>query len=56
MVVYNPIWFQIVFYIAILGFPCLSGYMFYLAYDVFPKSGLIGSAAFIFLGVSTAYI
>ena len=55
MVVYNPKWLQIVLYIAIAGFPCLSGYMFYLAYESFPKPGLSGDV-FIFLGLGCVYI
>ena len=56
MVVYNPIWLQLVFYLGIAGFPCLSGYMFYLAYDYFLKAGLSGSLVLVFLGAGVAYI
>lgn len=56
MTVYNPIWLQIIFYIAIAGFPCLSLYMFYLAYEAYAQSGLAGAAGFLFLGVGIAYI
>ena len=56
MAVYNPIWLQFIFYIAIAGFPCLSGYMFYLAYEAFPNSGLSGAGVFLFLGLAVAYI
>jgi len=56
MVVHNPIWLQLIFYFAIAGFPCLSGYMFYLAYEVIPKSGFAGAGVFILLGAGVAYI
>ncbi|RUO38645.1 hypothetical protein CWE13_03085 [Aliidiomarina shirensis] len=56
MVVYNPIWIQFILYVAIVSFPCLSGYMFYLAYEALPKSGLSGAGIFIFLGAGVAYI
>ena len=56
MIVYNPIWLQFIFYFAIVGFPCLSGYMFYLAYAAFPNSGLSGTSVFLFLGFAVAYI
>lgn len=56
MVVYNPVWLQFIFYIAIAGFPCLSGYMFVLAYEAFLKTGLGGAGVFLFLGAGVAYI
>ncbi|MFT2092244.1 hypothetical protein [Paraglaciecola sp. 2405UD69-4] len=56
MVVYNPIWLQLIFYIGIIAFPCLSGYMFYLAYEAFSKTGISGTGIFLFLGVAVAYI
>ncbi len=56
MVVYNPAWLQIILYIAILGFPFLSGCMFYLAYEAFAKSSISGAVIFLFLGAGVAYI
>ncbi len=54
--VYNPRWFQVIIYIAVVGFPCLSAYMFYLAYEETTQNRLYTAAPFIFLGCGVAYI
>ncbi len=54
--VHNPVWLQVILYLAIAAFPCLSGYMFYSAYEAIHNSGLGGAVVFIFLGVGVAYI
>lgn len=56
MVVYNPKWLQMIFFLAIAGFPCLSIYMFYLAYGAFLNSGISGAAVLILIGGGGAYI
>lgn len=56
MVVYNPIWLQFILYIAIAGFPCLSGYMFVLAYEAFLETELGSVGVSLLLGTCAAYI
>jgi hypothetical protein len=54
--VYNPKWLQAIFYVGIAGFPCLSGYMFYLAFEVYLKTGISSAAVFVILGIGVSYI
>lgn len=54
--VYNPIWLQIICYAAIVGFPCLAGYIFYLGYEVYQKSGFFSGAIFFAFALGVSYI
>ena len=55
MIVYNPIWLQLILYAAIVVFPCLSGYMFYLSYDALANSELSKFLGFTVFGMIAAY-
>ena len=57
MRVHNPIGLQVIFYIAVVAFPLLSGYMFYLLYETYLEFEAININAitFAFCGVATGY-
>jgi len=55
MTVYNPRWLQIIFYVAIVGSPCLAGYVFYLGYSAFPESVFFGLLALV-LSLAIVYL
>jgi hypothetical protein len=55
--VHNPKWLQVIFYSAVALFPCLSAYMFYLAFEAYLEfSNIANVAPFLFLGFGVLYI
>jgi hypothetical protein len=54
--VHSPKWLQVIFYIGVTLFPCLSAYMFYLAFEAYLKFSTIASVGpFLFLGFEALY-
>ena len=52
----NPAWMQIIFYLAIAGFPALGIYLFWLGLGVYEEQGLAPSLLIFGLGIAGLHI